>query len=311
MKILIWEGLTMKKIFFISAFIISFSFNSYPQENIRKIATWNMKWLGTNSGNQLDALENIEHYADYILITGATLFALQEIGPTHSVAGEPKCFYLDKIVDELNQSIPGELERWTYVLDNSNKQQRLAFLFKKNLWELSNFRIISPGSSFNYIRKPFLVTVKAKGDNAELEFNFINIHLKAFDDAGSRTTRKNNFTQLSAWLQNNTLDEDVLIGGDTNIYFGETDAYQSMSDINYKYLYDAERTSVYSDLLGERFDRFFSSAGINNEIESAKNIVGSGNYIDVIKDSDPEEIIWFSQNISDHFAVVLNIDVSR
>ncbi len=34
-------------------------FNVIAQENIRKIATWNMKWLGTNSGNQLNAIENI------------------------------------------------------------------------------------------------------------------------------------------------------------------------------------------------------------------------------------------------------------
>jgi len=269
-----------------------------------------MKWLGTNSGNQLDALENVIHYADYILETGATLFALQEIGATHSIDGEPKCFYLDQIIEELNKSISDPSAKWYYILDDQNKQQRLAFLYKNDLWELSNPQIISPGSSFTYIRKPFLVSIKAKGTNTEFEFDFINIHLKAFNDADSRSTRKNNFIQLSTWLSSNNLDEDVLIAGDTNIYFSETDVYQSMSNINYKYLYDAERTSIYSELLGERFDRYFSSPDLNNEIESARNILGDTLYIDVIKENNPEQIIWFSRNISDHFAVVLNIDIS-
>ena len=55
------------------------------EENIRYIATWNMKWLGTNSGNQLDPIKNVPKYADVFRSTGATLFCLQEIGATHRV----------------------------------------------------------------------------------------------------------------------------------------------------------------------------------------------------------------------------------
>ena len=209
----------MKKLLLTTATLFFLVFNTCAQENIRKVVTWNMKWLGTNSGNQLDALENVPDYAEYILRTEATLFALQEIGATHSVAGKPKCFYLDKIVDELNKSIPDSSAQWTYILDDRNGQQRLAFLYKKDLWDVSNARIITPGNSFVHIRRPFVVTVKAKGTNAQLQFDFIDIHLKAFDDESSRQKRADNFNELSAWLETNTLDEDVLIAGDTNIYF--------------------------------------------------------------------------------------------
>jgi len=301
----------MKKILIITIILFSISFQICSQENIRKVGTWNMKWLGTNSGNRLDAIENVVHYAEYIQRTGATLFTLQEIGATHSVAGEPRCYYLDKIVEQLNSSISNGDEQWTYILDDRNEQQRLAFLYKKDLWELSDAHIINPGSSFNHIRKPFMVTVKAKGPNAELQFDLINIHLKAFSDEASREKRRSSFIEISTWLETNDHDEDVLISGDTNIYFGETDLYQSLEDINYNYIYDAERTAIYEDMLGQRFDRFFSSPGIYNEILSAKSVVGSSDFIDVIKDNEPEKIIWFDQNISDHYSVVLNIDVSR
>ena len=301
----------MKKLLFTSIALFFLVFNTCAQENIRKVGTWNMKWLGTNSGNQVDAIENVPDYANYILRTEATLFALQEIGATHSVAGKPRCFYLDKIVDELNKSISDTAAQWTYILDDRNGQQRLAFLYKKDLWDVSNPRIITPGSSFYHIRRPFVITVKAKGSNTNLQFDFIDIHLKAFDDEDSKQKRVDNLEQLSFWLETNTLDEDVLIAGDTNIYFSESDVYKPLEDINYKYLYDAERTAIYEDQLGQRFDRFFCSPGLYNEVLSAKNEIGNSNYIDVIKDNDPDKIIRFDQNISDHYSVVLNIDVSE
>jgi endonuclease/exonuclease/phosphatase family metal-dependent hydrolase len=268
-----------------------------------------MKWLGINSGRQLDAIENVRLYADYILETEATLFALQEIGATHSIAGQPKCFYLDQIIDTLNKSISNEADQWTYILDSMNTSQRLAFLYRKDLWELSGARSVIPGSSYQRLRKPFIVTVQAKDTNAQLKFDFINVHLKAFPDATER--RRKNFEELSSWLQTDTLDSDVLMAGDTNIYFGETDVYQSIKDIGYKYLFDAEITSIHNDTLSQRFDRFFSSPGLLNELNSALNAVGFIDFIDVIKDNDPDKIIWFDQNISDHYAVVLNIDVSE
>jgi len=115
----------MKKLLLILAILFSIIFNAIAQESIKKIATWNMKWLGTNSGNQLDALENANLYADYMLKTEATLFALQDIGATHSISGEPKCFYLDQIIVTLNKSISNESDKWEYVLDVRNKNHRL------------------------------------------------------------------------------------------------------------------------------------------------------------------------------------------
>ena len=76
----------MKKLLFTLAILSSLVFNVIAQENIRKITTWNMKWHGTNSYNQLDAFENVNLYVDYILKTEATPFALQEIGATHSIS---------------------------------------------------------------------------------------------------------------------------------------------------------------------------------------------------------------------------------
>ena len=282
--------------------------NVQAEENIRRIATWNMKWLGTNSGNQLDSVENVSEYVKYINGTKATLFALQEIGATHSVSGKPKCYYLDLIVKGLNDSISDSTAMWTYILDSINKNQRLAFLYRQDQWQVYDVRSIRPGKSYNHIRRPFIATVRALGDNAQLEFDYINIHLKAFPNATAK--RAENLKELATWLQKNDLDEDVLISGDTNIYYGESGIDDPIKNIGYIPLYDAERTSIHEDKLGQRFDRFFVSPSLKNEVDSAKKIVGSKLYIDVIKNNKKEEIIWYDKNISDHYPVILNIDVS-
>lgn len=239
------------------------------------------------------------------------MFALQEIGATHSVAGSPKCHYLDLIVGKLNEGIANDSANWTYILDSRNKNQRLAYLYKQDLWTITNTSSIYPGSSFQYIRRPFLATVQATGSNAQITFNFINLHLKAFPDASSRERRVENVEQLANWLETQNLDDDVLISGDTNIYYGETEVDDPLKDIGYDLLYDQEKTAIHDGVLGQRFDRFFCSPGLKNEIDSAKEEVGNAGYIDVIKDNDEEAILWFDENISDHYPVILHIDVSE
>lgn len=298
----------MKRLVFIIFLLFLNLSYSNAEENIRKVATWNMKWLGTNSGNQLDAVETVPEYAKYIVKTGATFFALQEIAATHSLAGKPRCYYLDLIVQELNRVTNKE---WQYELDDRNKNQRLAFLYRTDLWQVNNPYSITPGSSFTYIRKPYVISVKAIGDNAELEFVFINIHLKAFDDTEAREQRRSSFMELATWLESNPLDDDVLIAGDTNIFTGESDVDDSLEDIGYEAIFDREKTAIHDYELGERFDRFYSSPGLINEINSAKNIVGSTEYVDVIKDNSDSFLKWFDDNISDHFPVTLTIDVSK
>jgi predicted extracellular nuclease len=280
-------------------------------ENIRKIGTWNMKWLGLPSGNRLDPIENVPEYAKYILKTGATLFALEEIGATHSVAGQPRCYYLDCIVAKLNEGINADPEKWAYTLDDINKDQRLAFLYKQDQWSVTDPHTIWPASSYQSARRPLVATVKATGDNATLQFTYICVHFKAFPDVKSRTKRKANIKELATWLKANatTLDKDVLIAGDTNIYAADgTTIVKPLKDIGYTAFNDPEGTNIYNGAVGERFDRFFCSPDLVKEINSAKAVVGSTDYIDAIGDSN---IQWFDDTLWDHFPVVLCIDVSE
>jgi hypothetical protein len=84
------------------------------------------------------------------------LFALQEIGATHSAAGQARCYYLDQIVQELNEDAASASEHWAYTLDDMNGQQRLAFLYRQDHWSVSNCQTCWPGKSYQSARRPFI-----------------------------------------------------------------------------------------------------------------------------------------------------------
>lgn len=268
---------------------------------IRKVATWNMKWLGTSSGKQLDPIETVDEYADIIVSTGATLLALQEIGATHTLDGEPRCHYLDEIANELIQR---QEAYWKYVLDDTNKNQRLAFLYRTDHWQLSDYKTIYPGSSYQYIRRPFVASVDVVG--SAVSFDFINVHFKAFPDSTEK--RVDNIEELANWVESQQLDDDVIIAGDTNIYSSDGDIEGPLEDAGITPISDEEKTAVHNDQLSNRFDRFYLSAALNDEYQSASSSVGSDDVVDVVKEDTQSYLEWFDENISDHFPVVINLD---
>ena len=189
---------------------------SFAAENIRSIATWNMKWLGGSVGT-LDDTQDIPRYVTHIKTSKATLFAIQEITPSHAVQGVVKCHFLELLVKELNT----DSGKWTFYIDKKNGSQRLGFLYDADEWTFFDAKTIYPGSAFKgRLRDPLIGLFQAIGDNATLKLNIINIHMKAFPDGNAK--RKAQFSQLAAWLKQHPVDDDVIISGDTNIYTDET-----------------------------------------------------------------------------------------
>ena len=270
---------------------------------LAKVATWNMKWLGTNSGNQLDETENVPKYAEVIRSTDAHLFALQEIGATHSVNGMPRCYYLDLIVAELNKTTR---HKWAYKLDATNKNQRLAYLYNKNVWSLSDAESVWPGSSYRSARRPFVV--KATLNSNQFDMSLINVHFKAFPDEKSSKKRAENIRELSVWIsENDSLDEDTLLVGDTNIYPTDGDIELPLRSAGLIPLDDDEKTAIHKGKLSQRFDRFYISMGLRHEFNAAAVAFGRGIVVDVIKKDSQGYLDNFDSKISDHFPVVLGL----
>jgi len=280
--------------------LVCLSISISVKANIHTIGTWNMKWLGTTSGSQLDSVENVPHYASIIIKTEATILALQEIGATHKIQGEAKCYYLDLIVLELNKKTQ---KKWDYKLDLKNRNQRLAFLYQTEKWDVTA-KTIWPGKSYRSARRPFVANVKHM--TSEFDFNFVNVHFKAFPDEKSRSKRANNIIELKRWISENNLNNETIIGGDTNIYSNEASIDLPLTTNGYFHANDNEGTAIYKGKINNRFDRFYLSVGTKDEINRTTETLGSKDVVDVIK-HDEESVEWYNNNISDHYPVTIKI----
>lgn len=290
---------------------------------LTRIATWNMEWLGTNSGNQLDAIDSVKDYASIIQKTQANLLFLQEIGATHSVNGEPRCHYLDLIVGRLNSDAGSMV--WTYVLDNTNRNQRLAFLYNKVNWHLENVRTIKPGPSFNYIRRPLVAEATPLYAGAQT-VHLVNVHFKAFNDQSAKEKRQRNFEELANYLKANNMDKNTIIAGDTNLFDDNEGFEQPLVAVDYTPINDPALTAIYKDELSQRFDRFYYSKELKDEVQATlkqiheEQLIATvsetacnewfSSYYDTQEMADAYCIAMFGRHISDHVPVVFTIDLS-
>lgn len=256
------------------------------------VATWNMKWLGGSIGT-LDDSRNACRYVNEILDSQATIFALQEVTPSHSENDVAKCHYLDLIVAGLKN----KRHHWTYYVDLKNESLRLGFMCDSTKWTLSEVRSIAPGNAFGgRMRKPLLGYFQAL-DNPEFVLNILNIHLKAFPDAAE--IRETQFIQLAEWLKNNSTAPYTIICGDTNIYKDEADPSRPLSDADFTEAKNDENTAIHDNALSQRFDRFYLSRTVVDKIKAG----GNEKVVDSKQESANGDYKEYAKTVSDHFPV--------
>ena len=225
------------------------------------VATWNMKWLGGSIG-QLDDSKNAYRYVDEILNSKATIFAIQEVTPSHSDNDIAKCHYLDLIVAGLKK----HRQHWTYYVDLKNESQRLGFLYDSSKWTLTQAKSIAPGNAFGgKMRKPLLGTFQSM-ENPDMMLDVLNIHLKAFPDAAE--IRIKQFMQLAEWLKNNRTAPYTIISGDTNIYKDESDPALPLNEAGFTEAKNDEGTAIHENALSQRFDRFYLSRTLTDKVNA-------------------------------------------
>jgi endonuclease/exonuclease/phosphatase family metal-dependent hydrolase len=259
------------------------------------VATWNMKWLGGSVG-PLDDSKNAYRYVMEILDSKATIFALQEITPSHSENDVAKCHYLDLIVAGLKKT----RHRWVYHVDIKNESQRLGFLYDSGKWTLTEVKSITPGNAFGgKMRKPLMGTFQA-ADNPGVVLNIINIHLKAFPDGTE--TRKKQFMQLAEWLKKNSAAPYTIICGDTNIYKDEADPSMPLAGAGFAEAKSDENTTIHENALSQRFDRFYLSPAMMEKIKAS----GGDSVVDSKQESANGDYKEYAKTVSDHFPVTLS-----
>ncbi len=274
------------------------SLSLWADGRLYTIATWNMKWLGGSVG-PLDDSKNAYRYVNEILNSKATIFAIQEVTPSHSENDVAKCHYLDLIVAGLKK----HRQHWTYYVDLKNESQRLGFLYDSSKWTLTEARSIAPGNAFGgRMRKPLLGSFQAV-DNPGAVLNILNIHLKAFPDAAE--IRIKQFMQLAEWLKKNHTAPYTIICGDTNLYKDETAPALPLSEAGFTEAKNDENTAIHENALSQRFDRFYLSPSILEKVKAAGKEIGEANVIDSKQESAHGNYKEYATKVSDHFPVTL------
>lgn len=260
------------------------------------VATWNMKWLGGSVG-ALDDSKNAYRYVNEILKSRATIFAIQEVTPSHSENDVAKCHYLDLIVAGLKK----HRQHWNYYVDLKNESQRLGFLYDSSRWTLTEARSIAPGNAFGgRMRKPLLGSFQAV-DNPGTVLNIINIHLKAFPDAAE--IRAKQFMQLAEWLRKDRTAPYTVICGDTNIFKDEADPSVPLNEAGFTEAKNDENTAIHENALSQRFDRFYLSRALLDKVKAS----GDERIVDSKQESANGDFKEYAKNVSDHFPVTLMI----
>jgi endonuclease/exonuclease/phosphatase family metal-dependent hydrolase len=258
------------------------------------VATWNMKWLGGSVG-PLDDSKNAYRYVDEILNSKATIFAIQEVTPSHSDNDVAKCHYLDLIVAGLKK----HRQHWTYYVDLKNESQRLGFLYDSSKWTLTDIRSIAPGNAFGgKMRKPLLGTFQSL-ENPDTVLDILNIHLKAFPDAAE--IRAKQFAQLAEWLKQNSTAPYTIICGDTNIYKDEAAPSAPLNEAGFTEAKNDENTAIHENALSQRFDRFYLSRTLTDKVKAG----GDERIVDSKQESANGDFKEYAKNVSDHFPVTL------
>lgn len=295
--------------------------------NVRKIGTWNLSFLGGDSWqNTIEDIDSAKEYAALISESGATLFALQELTASKFEHGEYTSVYLDELVEVLNDATRG---RWKYYIGKQSSGQRLGFLYDSNQWEYGRLGRPVFGGPYPARRSrwPLFGLFRATGRNAELTLCIVNVHMKAMPDMEGKDTknrakRRTQFKKLADYLKDSAWDGDLIVCGDTNIYEVQSepdilldqDTDKALKDLGYSEVDgENERTAIYEGELSQRFDRFYLSPDIQKEVESAQiqGGVQPEDLVDSLQEAADGDYEQFRKRLSDHFPVVLALDVSK
>lgn len=283
-----------------------------------RIGSWNIEWLGKperRSGLGAGTAQSPEDIADYILASGASVLALQEIIATDRADGSPRSRELDAALAAADRRADAA---WRYLLfpgrDPGDQLTGVAW----------NSRVVGvtplapegrrvpvkpgrgPQGSPLWSRAPFALQISSGAGRTD--FTVVVVHMKADYEgqfAEHRAMEAGRLAEALPAIRGTFKDLDVVVLGDTNMPRSGEAAQAAMEaagliDLNIK----AEATHWRGGLL----DRIFVPAD-QPEFAAASG----GRTFEVMSDRYLDPRRWdprdFKRRLSDHDMVVTTIAV--
>jgi len=169
-----------------------------------QIASFNLEWFSSADSNFKK-----QSIADIIIDNGFDLVGLQEVSSGYDV-GNWIAEYLDS-------------ETWDYAIGNSGFSQRVGIIYRKNLFNVSDFGELEYNKSggyiddnsyaWNYMRLPYYAKIDI--NSSTVSFEIVVVHFKAFDDFNSCDRRNRQVDDVNNWIINEGGDK-IIVTGDFN-----------------------------------------------------------------------------------------------
>ena len=281
-----------KSIFLLAFFFLSLSLFSQQF----KVATLNCEWLSCDEFGPSNETLQLNNIAQVILNVNADIIALQEVGTSTSNAT------IDKLVNILGSGWAGKIVPW----NANNCSQNQAIIYKTSKVQSVSSSLVTEYQSYaNWSsgRYPVLYNVNFLTNEGAVPIFLINIHAKAYGDAGSYARRQAASQALKQLLDGSSYrTRRIVLIGDYNDYLiGTTCGSCSPSNSPYKNFIDD--TQNYKGLTQNLYDTYYNSLVIDNVIisnELFSNYVANSALRDVASTSS---ISNYRYTTSDHYPI--------
>jgi predicted extracellular nuclease len=176
------------------------SIPAFGSDSSLELLTWNVQ--------NFPLLENktVVNVSEIILDLDVDLIGFQEIADTNSFR-------------ELLRLIPNYDGIYSLDIYGGGDYQKTAIVYKKNVIQISQIKMLFPDDGYSFPRPPLQVNVLAGKDQNIFDFTMIVLHLKAFGGAENEARRRSACQKLKSYLDIeilNSQDKDFIVVGDWN-----------------------------------------------------------------------------------------------
>lgn len=175
------------------------------------VGNWNLEWFGDTQKGPTNEPLQLQNARDVILGTDLDIWGVQEIVSQTQF-------------NSLESQLPGYtgfISSEAVVTGGSGSytatEQKLGILYRSSLATLVGAKVILTSNDYDFAgRPPLEVTLRVTLNGVTENVVFIVLHMKAFNDAASRTRRQNAANALKAYLDATYPTQKVAVIGDWN-----------------------------------------------------------------------------------------------
>ncbi|MEM1095940.1 MAG: T9SS type A sorting domain-containing protein [Bacteroidota bacterium] len=166
-----------------------------------EVATWNIEWFGSTSSGPFNEARQLENAQAIIEESDIDLWGVQEIADQEA---------FNQLLDGLGSAYAG-------VLATQSGQQRIGFIYKPDVVQVTRVRHILTSFNFEFAgRPPLELQATITIGEESVPMTFVVVHMKAFGDRQSYERRVEASERLKSRFDILQPNDNIILLGDYN-----------------------------------------------------------------------------------------------